>query len=121
MAFATLRVLKRKVDVVCLVTGHGESVPEGPPHFHYSHVETLRGHETPGAGDLLQGDTDGLDRLQLALTTLGYTVRAIALTSLSAVPPDCSVVAEIGPRHAYAPAEAACCPIIWRAAVGCWP
>jgi ABC-type sugar transport system ATPase subunit len=27
-------------------------------------------------------------------------VRAIALTSLSAVPPDCSVVAEIGPRHA---------------------
>ena len=107
MAFATLRVLKRKVDVVCLITGHGESVPEGPPHFHYSHVETLRGHETPGAGDLLQGDTDGLDRLQLALTTLGYTVRAIALTSLSAVPPDCSVVAEIGPRHAYAPAEAA--------------
>ena len=43
----------------------------------------------------------------LRLTTLGYTVRAIALTSLSAVPPDCSVVAEIGPRHAYAPAEAA--------------
>ncbi len=66
MAFATLRVLKKKVDVVCFVTGHGESVPEGPPHFHYSHVETLRGHETPGAGDLLQGDTDGLDRLQLA-------------------------------------------------------
>ena len=65
MAFATLRVLKKKVDVVCFVTGHGESVPEGPPHFHYSHVETLRGHETPGAGDLLQGDTDGLDRLQL--------------------------------------------------------
>ena len=107
MAFATLRVLKKKVDVVCLITGHGESVPEGPPHFHYSHVETLRGHETPGAGDLLQGETDGLDRLQLALTTLGYTVRAIALTSFSAVPPDCSVVAEIGPRHAYAPAEAA--------------
>ena len=38
---------------------------------------------------------------------IGYTVRAIALTSLSAVPPDCTVVAEIGPRHAYAPAEAA--------------
>jgi hypothetical protein len=107
MAFATLRVLKRKVDVVCFVNGHGESVREGPAHFHYSHIETLRGHETPGAGDLLQGETDGLDRLQLALTTLGYTVRAMALTSLSAVPPDCSVVAEIGPRHAYAPAEAA--------------
>jgi ABC-2 type transport system permease protein len=105
MAFATLRVLKKKIDVVCLITGHGESVSEGPPHFHFSHVETLRGHETQGAGDLLQGDTDGLDRLQLALTTLGYTLRTIALTNL-AVPPDCSVVAEIGPRHAYAPAEA---------------
>ena len=107
MAFATLRVLKKNVDVICLINGHGESVPEGPAHFHYSHIETLRGHETPGAGDLLQGDTDGLDRLQLALTTLGYTVRPIALTSLSAVPPDCGVVAEIVPRHAYAPAEAA--------------
>jgi hypothetical protein len=107
LAFATLRVLKKKVDVVCLINGHGESVPEGPAHFHYSHIETLRGHETPGAGDLLQGETDGLDRLQLGLTSLGYTIRAIALTSLSAVPPDCSVVAEIGPRHAYAPAETA--------------
>src|ERR1700731_1785375 len=33
IAFATLRVLKKKVDVVCFVTGHGESVPVGPAHF----------------------------------------------------------------------------------------
>jgi ABC-2 type transport system permease protein len=107
MAFAILRVLKRKVDVVCFVSGHGESVPEGPPHFHYSHVETLRGHEVPGAGDVLQGPTDGLDRLQLALTTLGYSVRPIAPTILTTIPSDCSVVAEIGPRYPYAPGEAA--------------
>ena len=107
IAYATLRVLKKKTDVICFVTGHGEVVAEGPPHFHYSHVETLRGHEVPGAGDLLQGETDGLDRLQLAVTTLGYTVRPIATTTLSAIPSDCSVVAEIGPRHAYAPGEAA--------------
>jgi ABC-2 type transport system permease protein len=107
MAFAILRVLKRKVDVVCFVTGHGESVPEGQPHFHYSHVETLRGHEVPGAGDVLQGATDGLDRLQLALTTLGYSIRPIAPTTLTTIPSDCSVVAEIGPRYPYAPAEAA--------------
>ena len=106
MAFAALRVLKKKDDVICFVTGHGESIPEGPPHFHYSHVETLRGHEMPGAGDLLQGATDGLDKLQLALTTLGYVVRAIAPTTLSDIPSDCRVVAEIGPRHAYAPGEA---------------
>ena len=107
VAYATLRVLRKEVDIVCFVTGHGETVAQGPPHFHYSHVETLRGHEIPGAGDLLQGETDGLDRLQLALTTLGYRVRPITPATLSAIPADCSVVAEIGPRHVYAPGEAA--------------
>jgi hypothetical protein len=31
----------------------------------------------------------------------------MAPTTLSAIPSDCSVVAEIGPGHAYAPGEAA--------------
>src|SRR5262249_8389554 len=39
MAYAALRVLRKEVDVVCFVTGHGETVAEGAPHFHYSHVE----------------------------------------------------------------------------------
>jgi hypothetical protein len=107
MAFAALRVLQKQVDVVCFVSGHGEVIAEGPPHFHYSHVETLKGHEVPGAGDILQGEPDGLDRLQLAMTTLGYTVRPIVLTTVSAIPGDCHVVAEIGPRRAYLPGEAA--------------
>jgi ABC-2 type transport system permease protein len=107
MAYAALRVLKRQVDVICFVTGHGERIAQGPPHFHYSHVETLKGHEVPGAGDILEGETDGLDRLQLAVTTLGYTVRPIVPATLAAIPPDCNVVADIGPRHAYAPGEAA--------------
>jgi hypothetical protein len=106
IAYAALRVLKKKYDIICFLSGHGENVPEGPPHFHYSHVETLRGHDVPGAGDVLQGDADGLDRLQLAVTTLGYTARTIVPTILSAIPSDCSVVAEVGPRHAYAPGEA---------------
>jgi gliding motility-associatede transport system auxiliary component len=107
VAFAALRVLKKQVDVVCFVSGHGEVIAEGPPHFHYSHVETLKGHEVPGAGDTLQGEPDGLDRLQLAMATLGYSVRPIVLTTLSAIPADCNVVAEIGPHRAYAPGEAA--------------
>jgi ABC-2 type transport system permease protein len=106
MAYAALRALKMQVDVVCFVTGHGESIAEGPPHFHYSHVETLKGHEVPGAGDILQGETDGLDRLQLAVTSLGYTVRPLMLATQSAIPTDCTVLAEIGPRRAYAPGEA---------------
>src|SRR4029078_11653485 len=95
-----LRVLKKQVDVVCFVSGHGEVVAEGPPHFHYSHVETLKGHDVPCAGDSLQGEPDGLDRLQLAMATLGYTVRPIVLTTLSPIPVGCNVVAEIAPARA---------------------
>jgi hypothetical protein len=105
MAYAALRVLKQQVEVLCFVTGHGESVPAGQPHFHYSHVETLQGHEVQGAGDILEGEPDGLDRMQLALTALGYSVRSIEPARLSAIPADCRVVAEIGPRGAYAPRE----------------
>jgi ABC-type uncharacterized transport system involved in gliding motility auxiliary subunit len=101
-----LRVLKKQVDVVCLVTGHGEGVPEDSTHVHYSHVETLQGGDVPGAGDVLEGDPDGLDRLQLAVTTLGYSVRKILPATLTVIPPDCTVVAEIGPRLAMAPDEA---------------
>src|SRR5215475_1174939 len=64
----------------------------------------------PSAAGVVLGQHSGHARppkLQLAVTTLGYTVRAMAPTTLSAIPSDCSVVAEIGPGHAYAPGEAA--------------
>ncbi len=107
MAYAVLRVLKKRVDVICFVTGHGEGFSETPAHVHYSHVETLKGHNVPGSGDVLVGEPDGLDRLQLAVTTLGYVARAIVPATMRAVPPECALVADIGPRHAYAPGEAA--------------
>jgi ABC-type uncharacterized transport system len=106
MAYAALRVLKRASDVVCFVTGHGESFSAEPPHLHFSHVETLKGHDVPGAGDVLVGKPDGLDRLQLALTTIGYSTRPVTLAALDGIPPDCAVVADIGPRRAFAPGEA---------------
>jgi ABC-2 type transport system permease protein len=106
LAYAALRALKKRADVVCFVTGHGEGVSAMPAHIHYSHVETLRGHDVPGAGDVLEGPPDGLDRLQLALTTLGYTVRPFLPATAASVPPDCAVLAEIGPRRPYAPGEA---------------
>src|SRR6185437_300597 len=106
IADAALRVLKKRVDVVCFVTGHGETFAPAPAHFHYSHVETLRGHDVAGGGDVLVGPPDGLDRLQLAVTTLGYATRAIVAPTLAAIPADCAVVAEIGPRAPYAQGEA---------------
>jgi ABC-2 type transport system permease protein len=92
IAYAALRVLKQRVEVVCYITGHGESFPESQAHFHFSHLETLRGHNVPGASDVLVGEADGVDRLHLAVATLGYTIRRI--------------VADIGPRRAFAPGEA---------------
>jgi ABC-type uncharacterized transport system len=105
VAYAAMRALKERVETVCFVTGHGETFRAIQAHFHYSHVETLRGHETPGAGDVLEAAPEQLDRLQLALTEIGYELRGIVTASANAIPPDCSVVADIGPRTAFAAGE----------------
>jgi ABC-type uncharacterized transport system len=106
LAYAALRVLKERVETVCFVTGHGETFRQAQAHFHYSHVETLKGHDVPGAGDVLVGEPEALDRLQLALTEIGYEMRGIVPAALNAIPADCAVVADIGPRTAFAAGEA---------------
>src|SRR5579863_6037748 len=47
IAYAALRVLKKRTDTLCFITGHGEGFSPTPAHVHYSHVETLKGHDTP--------------------------------------------------------------------------
>ena len=106
LAYAALRVLKERVETICFITGHGETFRQTEAHFHYSHVETLRGHDVPGAGDVLVAAPEQLDRLQLALTEIGYEMRGIVATETSAIPSDCAVVADIGPRTEFAPGEA---------------
>ncbi|WP_177243677.1 Gldg family protein [Bradyrhizobium sp. Gha] len=101
LGFAALRVLRKRTEMVCFVTGHGETFRPMPSHFHYSHVETLKGHETPGAGDVLEAAPEQLDRLQLALNEVGFEMRELLTATSPAIPPDCSVVAEIGPRTAF--------------------
>jgi ABC-type uncharacterized transport system len=106
LGYAALRVLRERPETICFLTGHGETFHPTPAHFHYSHVETLEGHETPGAGDVLVAEPDQLDRLQLALNEIGFDMRGIVTAATNAIPPDCTVVAEIGPRTAFAPGEA---------------
>ncbi|WP_177248758.1 Gldg family protein [Bradyrhizobium sp. Ghvi] len=101
LGFAALRVLRKRTEMVCFVTGHGETFRPMPSHFHYSHVETLKGHETPGAGDVLEAAPEQLDRLELALNEIGFEMRELLTATSPAIPPDCSVVAEIGPRTAF--------------------
>ena len=102
MAYAIERVLQRRTQTVCFVIGHGEHY--APGHVHYSHVETLGGDQ-PGRSDIIEAPPDGLDRLKLALETIGYNDRAIEPATLPAIPEDCAVVADLGAISAYAPAE----------------
>jgi ABC-2 type transport system permease protein len=106
IAYAAMRALKERVETICFVTGHGETFRPTQAHFHYSHVETLRGHDEPGAGDVLVAAPEQLDRLQLALSEIGYEMRGILTASEGAIPADCTVVADIGPRTAFAAGEA---------------
>jgi hypothetical protein len=105
IAYAAMRTLKERVETICFVTGHGETFRPIQAHYHYSHVETLRGHDKPGAGDVLEAAPEQLDRLQLALTEIGYELRAIVMASEGGIPRDCTVVADIGPRTAFAAGE----------------
>jgi ABC-type uncharacterized transport system len=103
MAYAIERVLQRRTQTVCFVTGHGEQY--APGHVHYAHREVLGGERPGGASGLLEAPTDGLDQLKLAIETIGYVDRAISLATLSSIPEDCTVVADLGATSAYAPAE----------------
>src|SRR6516225_8948965 len=102
MAYAIERVLQRRTQTVCFVIGHGEHY--APGHVHYSHVEILGGDE-PGRSDIIEAPPDGLDRLKLALETIGYSDRAIEPATLPTIPEDCAVVADLGATTAYTPAE----------------
>jgi hypothetical protein len=101
MAYAIERALKQRTQTVCFVTGHGERY--APGHVHLSHVENRS--EEPGGTGVLEAPLDGIDRLKLAIETIGYRDRAIEAPTLAAVPQDCAVVADLGSRTAYAPAE----------------
>jgi ABC-type uncharacterized transport system involved in gliding motility auxiliary subunit len=105
VAYAIERVLKQRVPLICFVTGHGEPYEAIASHVHFGHVETLGAHAEPGAGDVLEAPNDGLDRLKLALESIGYVDRPLELATVSAVPQDCNVLADLGPRTAYDAAE----------------
>ena len=106
LGYAMLRALRERPETICFITGHGETFRPTPDHFHYSHVETLRGHDTSGAGDVLVADPEQLDRFQLALNEIGFDMRGIITAAANSIPSDCAVVAVIGPRTAFAAGEA---------------
>jgi ABC-type uncharacterized transport system len=103
MAYAIERVLQQRVQTVCFMTGHGEHY--APGHVHFGHREILGGEDQPGRSDLVEAPPEGLDRLKLAIETVGYSDRAIDAATLPAIPEDCASVADFGAATAYTPAE----------------
>lgn len=100
VAFAIERVLKAGTPVVCFVTGHGETYnPQS--HVHLGHREAMGGD---GATTIQAADT-GVERLRMAIEAIGYSDRALSTETAAAVPADCALVADLGPRDAYSPAE----------------
>jgi len=60
MAYAIERVLQRRTQTVCFITGHGEHY--APGHVHYSHMETLGG-DRPGGSDVVEAPPDASELL----------------------------------------------------------
>jgi ABC-type uncharacterized transport system involved in gliding motility auxiliary subunit len=100
VAFAIERALKSETPVICFVTGHGETY-DPLSHVHLANREVMGAESVP----TLQAPGAGVDRLRLAIAEIGYADRALSTATAAAVPADCAMVADLGPRNAYSPAE----------------
>jgi hypothetical protein len=106
IAIGIQRVLRERVVAVCFIEGHSE-YPIDNFEFH-THFEGVAGHshsESDSAVILTEGH--GVGRLRRALEGIGYDVRRITPASEGAIPPDCAVAVDAGPRTTYLPAESA--------------
>jgi hypothetical protein len=106
IAIGIQRVLRERVVTVCFIEGHGE-YPIDNFEFH-THFEGASGHshdQSDSAVILTTGH--GFGRLRRALEGIGYEVRKITPANEGAIPPDCAVVVDAGPRTTYLPGESA--------------
>ena len=106
IAIGIQRVLRERVVNVCFIEGHNE-YPVDNFEFH-THFEGLPGHEHgQSASAVVITTAHGIGRMRRALESLGYDVRKITPASQGAIPPDCAVAVDAGPRTTYLPAESA--------------
>jgi hypothetical protein len=103
IAYAIERALRQRTQTVCFMTEHGEHYAAGQVHL--GHREILGGEQQSGRSDLMDAPSEGLDRLKLAIETVGYSDRPIDAATLPAIPEDCAVVADLGASSAYTPAD----------------
>jgi hypothetical protein len=106
IAIGIQRVLRERVVMICFVEGHGEyPIDNFEFHTHFEGVSDHSHSQSDSAVILTTGH--GFGRMRRALEGVGYEVRKITPASEGAIPPDCAVVVDAGPRTTYLPAESA--------------
>ena len=104
IAIGIQRVLRQRVIQICFIEGHNE-YPIDNFEFH-THLEGVSGHNHDDAASAIIRTTEhGMGRMRRSLEALGYDVRKIIPARAKAIPPDCTVVINAGPRNTYLPAE----------------
>ena len=104
IAIGIQRVLRERVVTICFIEGHGE-YPIDNFEFH-THFEGVSGHShSQSDSGVILTTGHGFGRMRRALEGIGYEVRKITPASDGAIPPDCAVVVDAGPRTTYLPAE----------------
>jgi gliding motility-associatede transport system auxiliary component len=104
IAIGIQRVLRKRVVTVCFIEGHSE-YPIDNFEFH-THFEGAAGHSHDDPSSAVIVTTGhGFGRLRRALEGIGYDVRKITPATDGAIPPDCAVTVDAGPRTTYLPGE----------------
>ena len=104
IAIGIQRVLRERVVTICYIEGHNE-FPVDNYEFHTHFEGSLAHSHNESDSAVVQMAGHGIGRMRRALEGLGYDVRKITLAGQGAIPGDCSVAIDAGPRTTYLPAE----------------
>ena len=106
IAIGIQRVLRERVVTICFIEGHSE-YPVDNYEFH-THFEGVAGHSHDDSNSaVIQTRGHGFGRFRRVLEGIGYDVRKITPAADGAIPPDCAVTVDAGPRTTYLPGESA--------------
>jgi hypothetical protein len=106
IAIGIQRVLRERVVNICYIEGHNE-FPIDNYEFHTHFEGSLAHSHNESDSAVVQMAGHGIGRMRRALEGLGYDVRKITLAGRDAIPGDCAVTVDAGPRTTYLPAESA--------------
>ena len=97
-------MLRELVVNICFIEGHNEyPIDNFEFHTHFDGVADHQHDQSESA--VLKTTAHGVGRLRRALEGIGYDVRKIIPARDGAIPPDCAVAIDAGPRTTYLPAE----------------